>query len=160
MYKCNVTVHFCIYPWFWNPHCAETFYNFTLHVLLPCLLFSNMSTESTESTFFQYTLCTVSFCIQLVLFADIRAEHSLFSVCFLKMAPVPGNAYCVQHSCVQHFVYHTSRVKDFCHRIFILFSYVLLSSGGVGLCTQHRGPWNILYRLLRVSINFMRHFLK
>lgn len=30
-----------------------------------------------------------------------------------------------------------------------------LSLGGVSLCTQHRGPWNILYRLLRVSVSLM-----
>lgn len=31
---------------------------------------------------------------------------------------------------------------------------VFVSAGGVGLCTQHRGSWDILYRLLRVSIHF------
>lgn len=37
---------------------------------------------------------------------------------------------------------------------------VFLSAGGVSLCTQHWGPWDILYRLLRVSIHFFFFFGK
>lgn len=37
---------------------------------------------------------------------------------------------------------------------------VFVSAGGVGLCTQHRGSWDILYRLLRVSIHFFFCFLE
>lgn len=32
---------------------------------------------------------------------------------------------------------------------------VFLFAGGVSLCTQHWGPWDILYRLFRVSILFL-----
>lgn len=51
-----------------------------------------------------------------------------------------------------------SRVEDFCrslHKNNASFVCAFLSSGGVSLCAQHRGPWDILYRLLRVSINFI-----
>lgn len=32
------------------------------------------------------------------------------------------------------------------------FPYLCSSAGGAGLCSQHRGPWDLLHRLLRVSI--------
>lgn len=39
-----------------------------------------------------------------------------------------------------------------------VISLLFPSSGGVGLCAQYWGPWDILYRFLRVSINFAFFF--
>jgi len=95
--------------------------------------------------------------------------HSLFRACFLKMSNIlqpAGRKSLFNYRCRFLFTgaddstffaiqYINLQSGKTCHSVHVIIFFFLSSPGGVSVCSQHRGPWDILYRLLRVSLSIL-----